>query len=147
VTLNLHILFRLNFSRSIKIVMYRLMNKRLNTENPIEKTLHVSIWCLFHCESDKNYRLYGFSSRGHLFKSVKLLLLVSAVSSNLLLFIFFIGVEQWYSTFFLPVPLETLLHSTLYPQSCWCKISFLSRVGNARNRKQYKFTLERNVTL
>jgi hypothetical protein len=54
---------------------------------------------------------------------------------------------QWYSTFCPPVPLETLLHSTLYPQSCWCKISLLSRVGNARNRKQYKFTLERNVIL
>jgi hypothetical protein len=25
--------------------------------------------------------------------------------------------EQWYSTFFPPVPLETLFHSTLYPQS------------------------------
>jgi hypothetical protein len=55
--------------------------------------------------------------------------------------------DQWYSTFFPPVPLETLLHSTLYPQSCWCKISFLSRVGNARNRKQYKFALERNFIL
>jgi hypothetical protein len=55
--------------------------------------------------------------------------------------------HQWYSNFFPPVPLETLLHSTLYPQSCWCKISFLSRVRNARNRKQYKFALERNVIL
>jgi hypothetical protein len=58
-----------------------------------------------------------------------------------------LALEQWYSTFFPPVPLETLLRSTLYPQSCWCKISFLNRVGNARNRKQYKFALERNVIL
>jgi hypothetical protein len=28
------------------------------------------------------------------------------------------NIEQWYSTFFPPVPLETLFHSTLYPQSC-----------------------------
>jgi hypothetical protein len=34
-------------------------------------------------------------------------------------------VGQWYSTFFPPVPLETLFHSTLYPQSCWCIIQVI----------------------
>jgi hypothetical protein len=33
--------------------------------------------------------------------------------------------EQWYSTFFPPIPLETLFHSTLYPQSCWCIIQVI----------------------
>jgi hypothetical protein len=33
--------------------------------------------------------------------------------------------DQWYSTFFPPVPLETLFHSTLYPQSCWCVIQVI----------------------
>jgi hypothetical protein len=32
---------------------------------------------------------------------------------------------QWYSTFFPPVPLETLFHSTLYPPSCWCIIQVI----------------------
>jgi hypothetical protein len=32
---------------------------------------------------------------------------------------------QWYSTFFPPVPLEALFHSTLYPQSCWCIIQVI----------------------
>jgi hypothetical protein len=35
------------------------------------------------------------------------------------------NVSQWYSTFFPPVPLETLFHSTLYPQSCWCIIQVI----------------------
>jgi hypothetical protein len=37
----------------------------------------------------------------------------------------FLCLEQWYSTFFPPVPLETLFHSTLYPQSCWCIIQVI----------------------
>jgi hypothetical protein len=35
------------------------------------------------------------------------------------------GLRQWYSTFFPPVPLETLFHSTLYPQNCWCIIQVI----------------------
>jgi hypothetical protein len=34
-------------------------------------------------------------------------------------------IDQWYSTIFPPVPLETLFHSTLYPQSCWCIIQVI----------------------
>jgi hypothetical protein len=33
--------------------------------------------------------------------------------------------DQWQSTFFPPVPLETLFHSALYPQSCWCIIQVI----------------------
>jgi hypothetical protein len=44
-------------------------------------------------------------------------------------FFFFFGyfrtIMQWYSTFFPPVPLQTLFHSTLYPQSCWCIIQVI----------------------
>jgi hypothetical protein len=35
------------------------------------------------------------------------------------------SLRQWYSTFFPPVPLETLFHSTLYSQSCWCIIQVI----------------------
>jgi hypothetical protein len=35
------------------------------------------------------------------------------------------GLDQWYSNFFPPVPLETLFHSTLYPQRCWCIIQVI----------------------
>jgi hypothetical protein len=44
--------------------------------------------------------------------------------SNLVTLLFCV-IDQWYSTFFPPVPLETLFHSTLYPQSCWCIIQVI----------------------
>jgi hypothetical protein len=36
-----------------------------------------------------------------------------------------VHLAQWYATF-PPVPIETLLHSTLYPQNCWCIIQVIN---------------------
>jgi hypothetical protein len=61
----------------------------------------------FQCQSEQSLRMVEKSQR----------------RTEMLLTIGVLG--QWYSIFFPPVPLETIFHSTLYPQSCWCLIQVI----------------------
>jgi hypothetical protein len=108
----------------------RLRNKNKECTDPYNKKV-ISFLCIF-CSPPHDFPLsisvYVFDI-GLLFQvSLKQRRPGTANISKILILVFLWninGLNHWYSTFFPPVPLETLFHSTLYPQSCWCIIQVI----------------------